>query len=169
MSFPQRARLSAVLPRGSSVLHLARETEGTLASSQAGPHLPLPEPALKLGPHSSASVWDWASSPLCCFSASDLDLLLIPGSPPVARVPTPRLVTCSRVVWTGVRNAAPPPHTSQLTSEPPFLHLQKEVVVSRFWVRSQEGGLLFVASLPWVPWGVSLHDLLPAGGLGSWL
>lgn len=80
-------------PQGSSVLHPGkRERRG------AWPSLPPPDSALNVDPHSPAQVWNSASSPLGCFSASDLGLLLIPGSPPLDRVPKPHLVTCSIVV-----------------------------------------------------------------------
>lgn len=81
--------------------------------AEPGPHLPLPEPALKLGPHGSARGWDWASCPLGCFSASDLDLLWFPGPLPWPGCPTP---ACDLyiVVWTGVRLAAPPQVTAHL-------------------------------------------------------
>lgn len=48
MSSPQRKRLPGAFSQGSSSTTW-KETEG-----DPGPHHPLPEPALKLGPHSSA-------------------------------------------------------------------------------------------------------------------
>lgn len=93
MPFPQRKRLSALLHKAPLFCTLEREREG-----EPGPHYPLPDSALNVDPHSPAQVWNSASSPLGCFSASDLDLLLIPGSPSLARVPKPHLVTCSIVV-----------------------------------------------------------------------
>lgn len=97
MSFPERRRLPAVLPQGSSVLHSGKGDRGD-PGAEPGPHHPLPEPALKLSPHSSSRVWDSASSPFGCLLASDLALLLIPGSSPLAWVPNPGLVTCSIVI-----------------------------------------------------------------------
>lgn len=73
--------LPAPLPLGSSGLYPGKK-EVADSVAEIRPRDPLSAPTLRLGRSQLCPVWVRHPVPLCCFSASDLGLFLIPGSHP---------------------------------------------------------------------------------------
>ena len=86
-NFPRKKTLP--LPQVPCVLYLGKgRKKGPWCRGWPSP-TPCPACPKSGPPDCSVGVWDSASSPLGCFSASDLSLLLIPESPPRAWMPDP--------------------------------------------------------------------------------